>query len=51
MPWLNWYGSVCRIDGSGGLSGVVMVRTVVSAQSRPRLPRVGMAACLQVHPD
>jgi hypothetical protein len=37
IPWLTWHGSICKIARSGGLSRVVVVRTVVSAQSRPAL--------------
>ena len=33
MPWLSWHCSLCEIGWNSGLSEVVVVRTVINAQS------------------
>ena len=43
--WLTWHCAICKVGRSGGLSGVVVVRTVVSAQSRPLLRWTRVSAC------
>jgi hypothetical protein len=44
MPWPTWQCSICKVGRSGRLSGVVVVRTVVSARTC-RCPVTAMEWC------